>query len=124
MTKEQLWQIWCNADSRQKYAAYEVMTGKRGYPQHPLTEDSVICYRGWHPYEDDSLIRRLHRIAVEVKPAYLPDMDLTLIASAGYQLGMADGVRKERARKKGHRVTIGTRRDDLNNTTHKGRSVL
>lgn len=122
MTKEQLWKIWCNADSRQKYAAYEVLTGKPGRPQHPLTEDSAICYRGWHPYEDDLLIKRLHRVAVEVKPAYLSDMDLTLIASAGYQLGRADGIRIERARKKASMERLEAVHADLKNIAM-GRSV-
>jgi hypothetical protein len=121
MTKEQLWQLWCDSDSRQKFAAYEVLTGKQGRPQFPLTEDSAICYYGWHPYEEDSLIRRLHRVAVETKPAYLPDMDITLIAAAGYQLGKADGKREERARKKASE-RLEAVHADLNNNAM-GRSV-
>ena len=123
MTKEKLWEMFCNAKPLQRQAACETLLGQQSRQQYPLTEDAAICFYGWHPYEDDSLIKRLHRIAVEVKPSYLPDLDLTLIASAGYQLGMADGVRKERARKKANVERLEAVHADLNNNTHKERSV-
>ena len=119
MTKEQLWQLWCDSNIHQRISAYEAMTGKEGRPQFPLTEDMAICWYGRHPYENDSLVRRLYDVAQSVKPYYIPATDITLIAAAGYQIGMADGKRAERARKKGHRVTIGTRHDGLNNNTTK-----
>lgn len=122
MTKEQLWLLWCNSNMHQRLSAYEALTGKESRPQFPLTEDMAICWYGEHPFEDDSLVRRLYTVAQAAKPYYIPATDITLIAAAGYQIGKADGKREERARKKGHRVTIGTRHDDLNNNAM-GRSV-
>lgn len=123
MTKEKLWEMFCNARPLQRQAACETLLGCEGRPQYPLTEDVAIVWNSEPPYVDMVLAKRLHTVAMAVKPSYLPDMDLTIIASAGYQLGLVDGKREERARKKGHRVTIGTRHDDLNNTATKGRSV-
>lgn len=114
MTKDQLWELWCNSNIRQKVSAYEAMTGTEGRPQYPLTEDMAICWYGEHPYQDETLTRRLYSVAQAVRPYYLPSTDIMIIAAAGYQIGKADGKREERT-KKGHRVTIGTRHDDLNN---------
>lgn len=121
MTKDELWQMFINAKPIQRAVVCEALTGEQGRPQFPLTEDMAICYYGWHPFEDDSLTRRLYSVAQAVRPYYLPTSDITLIAAAGYQLGKADGKREER--KKGHRVTIGSRHDDLNNNAM-GRSAF
>jgi hypothetical protein len=114
MTRQEFIDLFLSASENKKMAVLEILLGEEGRPSYPLDKDSAIVMYGDTPLNDDELVKRLYRVAQWAKPAHLPKTDTFLLVCAGYQIGKADGKREERT-KKGHRATIGTRHDDLNN---------
>lgn len=119
MTRQEFIDLFLSASENKKMAVLEILLGHEGRPSYPLDKDSAIVMYGDMPLADDEMVKRLYRVAQCAKPAHLPKTDTILLVCAGYQIGKADGVRAERARKKASAKRLRAVHADLNNNTTK-----
>jgi hypothetical protein len=122
MKDKDFWEAFIQASPLQQSLVWEILSGKGNRPQHPMDEDTTIVWNGRSPLENKKTLRRLYRVAETVKPTHRLNSDNVLLMCAGYQLGVKDGKRAERARKKANVERLEPVHADLNtNLTNRGK---